>query len=42
MVEGMAPGPVTVRTFDVDEDQLAHHALSDAAWLGEESRGTAH
>src|SRR5439155_1447347 len=31
MVEGMAPGPVTIRTFDVDEDQLAHHALSDAA-----------
>jgi phosphotransferase system enzyme I (PtsI) len=23
MLEGMAPGPVTVRTFDVDEDQLA-------------------
>ncbi|HZP49191.1 MAG TPA: phosphoenolpyruvate--protein phosphotransferase [Vicinamibacterales bacterium] len=22
LVEGMAPGPVTVRTFDVDEDQL--------------------
>ena len=22
MLEGMAPGPVTVRTFDVDEDQL--------------------
>ena len=23
MLEGMAPGTVTVRTFDVDEDQLA-------------------
>jgi phosphoenolpyruvate-protein phosphotransferase (PTS system enzyme I) len=23
MLEGMAPGPVTVRTFDIDEDQLA-------------------
>jgi len=23
MLEGMAPGSVTVRTFDVDEDQLA-------------------
>ncbi len=23
MLEGMAPGPVTIRTFDVDEDQLA-------------------
>ena len=23
MLEGMAPEPVTVRTFDVDEDQLA-------------------
>ena len=25
MVEGMAPGTVTVRTFDVDEEQLASH-----------------
>ena len=23
MLEGMAPGSVTVRTFDVDEEQLA-------------------
>ena len=30
MLEGMAPGPVTVRTFDVDEDQLASR-LADAA-----------
>src|SRR5262249_46824872 len=25
MLEGMAPGPVTIRTFDVDEEQLALH-----------------
>ena len=25
MVEGMAPGPVTIRTFDVDEDQVLSH-----------------
>ena len=29
MLEGMAPGPVTVRTFDVDEDQLASRARRD-------------
>jgi phosphotransferase system enzyme I (PtsI) len=40
MLEGMAPGPVTVRTFDVDEDQLASRAqsggMADAWGVGEE------
>ena len=39
MLEGMAPGPVTVRTFDVDEDQLAsrlaRHPLA-GGWASEE------
>src|SRR5581483_3670706 len=30
MVEGMAPAPVTVRTFDVDEDQLARRSAGSA------------
>jgi phosphotransferase system enzyme I (PtsI) len=43
MVEGMAPGPVTVRTFDVDEEQLAHRTASGpfgGAWVVEEERGS--
>jgi phosphotransferase system enzyme I (PtsI) len=43
MLEGMAPGPVTVRTFDVDEDQLASRLSSSplaAGWLTEEERGS--
>jgi phosphotransferase system enzyme I (PtsI) len=36
MLEGMAPGSVTVRTFDVDEDQLTR-ALPDA-WAAEGDR----
>ena len=41
MLEGMAPGPVTVRTFDVDEDQLAMRATSlSGGWVGEEERGS--
>jgi len=31
MVEGMAPGPVTVRTFDVDEDQLTFRTARAAS-----------
>jgi phosphotransferase system enzyme I (PtsI) len=42
MLEGMAPGPVTVRTFDVDEEQLglrsAHSPLS-GGWIADEARG---
>src|SRR5262249_27970454 len=41
MLEGMAPGPVTVRTFDVDEDQLASRASEPpigGGWRGR-SRG---
>ncbi len=30
MLEQMAPRPVTVRTFDIDEDQLASHQLNGA------------
>jgi phosphotransferase system enzyme I (PtsI) len=43
MLEGMAPGSVTVRTFDVDEDQLASKLMSDprdAAWMADEERGS--
>jgi len=43
MLEGMAPGWVTVRTFDVDEDQLASRAATTkigAAWAADEERGS--
>jgi phosphotransferase system enzyme I (PtsI) len=40
MLEGMAPGPVTVRTFDVDEDQLASRSSDAAVWGGDEERGS--
>src|SRR3954466_736106 len=43
MVEGMAPGSVTVRTFDVDEDQLALRAAGSplgGSWVVEEERGS--
>ena len=36
MLEGMAPGPVTVRTFDVDEDQLTR-PLADG-WVADAER----
>jgi phosphotransferase system enzyme I (PtsI) len=42
MLEGMAPGVVTVRTFDVDEEQLTarlSHGLG-AGWDADESRGS--
>ena len=43
MLEGMAPGPVTVRTFDVDEDQLAsrlsQHALT-GGWATDGERAS--
>jgi phosphotransferase system enzyme I (PtsI) len=41
MLEGMAPGPVTIRTFDIDEDQLtarAHGRAIDGAWA-DDARG---
>ena len=41
MLEGMAPGGVTVRTFDLDEEQLAsrltHHPLG-SGWAADEPR----
>ena len=43
MLEGMAPSPVTVRTFDVDEDQLAMRSADPAlagSWLAEGERGS--
>jgi phosphotransferase system enzyme I (PtsI) len=43
MLEGMAPGPVTVRTFDVDEDQLAlrsARSLLGGSWVADEERGS--
>jgi phosphoenolpyruvate-protein phosphotransferase (PTS system enzyme I) len=42
MLEGMAPGTVTVRTFDVDEEELKHHATRqqpEGAWVREAKRG---
>jgi phosphotransferase system enzyme I (PtsI) len=41
MLEGMAPLPVTIRTFDVDEDQLAMRSADPAlggSWIAEEER----
>ena len=41
MLEGMAPGTVTVRTFDVDEDQIALRRTKrplDTVWEPEEPR----
>ena len=40
MLEGMAPAPVTVRTFDIDEDQLSARAGAATNWPAEQDRGT--
>lgn len=43
MVEGMAPFPVTVRTFDVDEDRLALQSADSqlgGSWVAAEERGS--
>ena len=42
MLEGMAPGAVTVRTFDVDEEQLTARLSQGlgAGWDADESRGS--
>ena len=43
MLEGMAPLPVTVRTFDVDEDQLAMRSadpMLGGCWIAEGERGS--
>ena len=42
MLEGMAPGAVTVRTFDVDEDQLNRRSAPRLAggWAADERRGS--
>jgi phosphotransferase system enzyme I (PtsI) len=42
LVERMAPRPVTIRTFDIDERQLARplvDAALDARWFPEQERG---
>ncbi len=38
MLEGMAPGSVTVRTFDVDEDQLARPSVD--GWAADAERAS--
>jgi phosphoenolpyruvate-protein kinase (PTS system EI component) len=41
LVQGMAPRPVTIRTFDIDERQLARplvDAALDARWFPEHER----
>lgn len=43
MLEGMAPGPVTVRTFDLDQDQLelrTSDPMLAGGWNGEAERGS--
>ena len=42
MLEGMAPGAVTVRTFDVDEDQLASRSAEPlrGGWAADKERGS--
>src|ERR1700730_5763086 len=43
MLEGMSPGAVTVRTFDVDEDQLALLSASRSlagSWIADEERAS--
>ena len=43
MLAGMAPGTVTIRTFDVDEDQLASRSAPDTlagGWVAEEARAS--
>ena len=45
LVERMAPGPVTVRTFDIDERQLARplvDAALDARWFPDERERSGH
>ena len=43
MLEGMAPGAVTVRTFDVDEDELTRRSTRSTAsggWMADPARGS--
>jgi phosphotransferase system enzyme I (PtsI) len=43
MLQGMSPGAVTVRTFDVDEDQLALRSASQplaGSWVADEERAS--
>ena len=43
MIEGMAPGPVTIRTFDIDEDQLAARLRTRpvaGGWVPDEERAS--
>jgi phosphotransferase system enzyme I (PtsI) len=40
MLEGMAPGPVTVRTFDVDEEQIVSRQERSAGWAPDAQRAS--
>jgi phosphotransferase system enzyme I (PtsI) len=43
MLEGMAPGTVTIRTFDVDEDQLTRRSAQQSlagGWIAPEGRAS--
>src|SRR6266849_7467596 len=43
MLEGMAPGTVTIRTFDVDEDQLTRRSAQQSlagGWIAPEDRAS--
>jgi len=43
MLEGMAPGTVTVRTFDIDEDQIASSLIEPpiaGGWVADAERGS--
>jgi phosphotransferase system enzyme I (PtsI) len=43
MLEGMAPGPVTIRTFDTDENQLALRSADPpvaGGWMVDDERGS--
>jgi phosphoenolpyruvate-protein phosphotransferase (PTS system enzyme I) len=43
MLEGMAPGSVTIRTFDVDEDQLTRRSAQQSlagGWIAPEDRAS--
>ena len=45
MIEGMAPGPVTIRTFDLDEEQLASQGAArevSGSWTANDNRGSRH
>ena len=42
MVEAMAPHPVTIRTFDVDEAEMAEWPAGGSGWRGRHAAGRSH